>query len=86
MGAFIANSLSIRSAMLGDAESLATIYAPYVRDTAVSFEVVPPTTAEFVKRIEAIQEHFWWAYGGHKQRGQKHKPLTSLFMVGVTRF
>ena len=28
----------------------------------------------------------WWAYGGHKQRGQKHKPLTSLFMVGVTRF
>ena len=28
----------------------------------------------------------WWAYGGHEQRGQKHKPLTSLFMMGVTRF
>ena len=44
--------------MPGDAESLAAIYAPYVRDTAVSFEVVPPTTAEFAKRIEAIQEHY----------------------------
>ncbi|MBR3159294.1 MAG: GNAT family N-acetyltransferase [Atopobiaceae bacterium] len=54
----MANGLSIRSAMLGDAESLAAIYAPYVRDTAVSFEVAPPTTAEFAKRIEDIQERY----------------------------
>ena len=52
------NSLLIRSAVAGDAETLAAIYAPYVRDTAVSFEIVPPTTTEFARRMGIVQEHY----------------------------
>lgn len=42
MGAFMGNSLLIRSAMAKDAGVLAAIHAPYVHETAVSFEIVPP--------------------------------------------
>ena len=41
MGAFMGNSLLIRSAMAKDAGVLAAIHAPYVHETAVSFEIVP---------------------------------------------
>lgn len=58
MGAFVANGLLIRDAVSRDAEALAAIYAPYVRDTAVSFEIVPPTTAEFARRMGLVQEHY----------------------------
>jgi phosphinothricin acetyltransferase len=37
-----------------DAAACAEIYAPYVRDSAVSFELSPPTPAEFAERIERI--------------------------------
>lgn len=42
----------IRSARPADAEALLAIYAPYVENTAVSFETVPPTAEEFALRIE----------------------------------
>lgn len=45
---------TIRPVSLGDAEALAAIYAPYVRDTVISFEETPPTAAEFAQRIEAV--------------------------------
>lgn len=41
----------IRSAAPGDARALLSIYAPYVTDTAVSFEYDVPTEAEFAERI-----------------------------------
>lgn len=41
-----------------DAEALLAIYAPYVTDTAVSFETEPPTTAEFRRRIETISARY----------------------------
>ncbi|TWD79567.1 phosphinothricin acetyltransferase [Kribbella amoyensis] len=59
-----------------DAEACAAIYAPYVRDTAISFELAPPTPAEMADRIAAAQRtHAWlvledegrvvgYAYGG----------------------
>ena len=43
--------ITIRLATTADAEALASIYAPYVRDTAVSFELEPPSSAEFARRI-----------------------------------
>lgn len=43
----------IRKASLNDAEELLKIYAPYVTDTAVSFEYVPPASDEFRSRMEA---------------------------------
>jgi phosphinothricin acetyltransferase len=35
-----------------DAEALQAIYAPYVRDTVITFEHEPPTVAEMRVRIE----------------------------------
>jgi L-amino acid N-acyltransferase YncA len=43
-----------------DAEACAAIYAPYVRDTAISFELDPPTAAEMADRIaDAQRTHAW---------------------------
>jgi phosphinothricin acetyltransferase len=66
----------IRDAVAADAERCAAIYAPYVRDTAISFESEPPPADEMVARIAAAQRaHAWlvlsdddqvvgYAYGG----------------------
>ncbi len=43
--------IQIRMASDADAEEIRTIYAPYVRDTAVTFEYDIPSLAEFAKRI-----------------------------------
>ena len=48
----------IRNATVDDAVALAAIYAPYVSDTAVSFEIEPPTSGEFAKRITRTLERF----------------------------
>ena len=45
--------LKLRLATLEDADALAAIYAPYVNETTISFEWVPPTTDEFRSRMES---------------------------------
>ena len=45
-------SATIRHASQADAAQIAAIYAPYVRDTAISFEIVPPTPAVVAERID----------------------------------
>lgn len=52
------SSISIRKATSEDAEALAKIYAPYVRDTAISYEITPPTAAEFAERIERTLQSY----------------------------
>ncbi|MBB5838253.1 GNAT family N-acetyltransferase [Kribbella italica] len=60
-----------------DASACTAIYAPYVRETAITFEVDPPSEAQVVERIIAAQKsHAWlvleddagrivgYAYGG----------------------
>ena len=66
----------VRDGMEADAVACAAIYAPYVRDTAVTFETEPPDAAEFARRIAAATaRHAWlvleddgrvtgYAYGG----------------------
>jgi L-amino acid N-acyltransferase YncA len=68
--------LSVRMATAADGEACAAIYAPYVMDTAITFETVPPSAAEMAQRItEATRTHAWlvaedggrvvgYAYGG----------------------
>ncbi len=46
--------LRIRMATGDDAAAMAEIYAPVVRDTAISFELVPPTEDEFRSRIRGF--------------------------------
>lgn len=41
-----------------DAEALLAIYAPYVRDTAISFEYEVPSLPEFQNRIRTISADF----------------------------
>ncbi len=50
----------IRLAAPGDAEELQEIYAPFVTDTAVSFELTPPTAAEVAQRVTSTLERTPW--------------------------
>lgn len=52
--------MTIRDAAESDAAACAAIYRPFVLDTAVSFELHPPTEAEMAERIrEASARHAW---------------------------
>jgi L-amino acid N-acyltransferase YncA len=50
----------LRAATPDDAASLSDLYAPYVRGSAVSFEVEPPDTAEMRRRIESGGDLYPW--------------------------
>ena len=50
----------IRPAVAGDAAACAAIYAPFVRDTWVSFETEVPDAAEMARRIAAISASHAW--------------------------
>jgi phosphinothricin acetyltransferase len=71
----------VRVATGSDARAIAAIYAPLVRDTAISFEMEPPTTEDMAERIiNTLPTHPWlvaergeeivgFAYAGkHRQR------------------
>ncbi len=51
---------SIRLVNETDAEALLAIYAPVVRDTAISFELEPPDAAEFRSRIRNVLQLAPW--------------------------
>lgn len=50
----------IRDATELDAEACAAIYAPYVTDTAVTFESAPPSSAAMAERIAAARRSHAW--------------------------
>lgn len=50
----------IRGVTLADAERIQAIYAPIVRDTAISFEAVVPDAAELRRRIDALSSRYPW--------------------------
>ncbi|MBK6448636.1 N-acetyltransferase family protein [Candidatus Brachybacter algidus] len=54
------NVFSIRLVDKKDAEGILGIYAPYVRDTIISFEYDVPTLDAFSKRVENISEEYPW--------------------------
>jgi L-amino acid N-acyltransferase YncA len=68
--------MTVRSGSKADAAACAAIYAPYVTDTAITFETEPPTPADMAERIAAAsRRHAWlvledeghvagYAYGG----------------------
>jgi L-amino acid N-acyltransferase YncA len=67
---------NVRDALEQDAAACAAIYAPYVTDTAITFETEPPSPADMAARIAtAARAHAWlvleqdgrvvgYAYGG----------------------
>lgn len=52
--------INIRPATPADAESIQRIYAPYVKDTAISFEYDVPSVEEMARRMAEIQEKYPW--------------------------
>ncbi len=46
--------LNIRNARAADAVAILEIYAPIVRDSAISFEFEPPSESEMADRIERV--------------------------------
>lgn len=50
----------IRIARPADARDLQAIYAPYVRDTVISFELDPPSADEMARRVAGIVPLFPW--------------------------
>ena len=73
--------MRIRDATADDGAACAAIYAPYVTDTAITFEYEPPSATDMAGRIAVAQQsHAWlvledegrivgYAYGGrHKER------------------
>ena len=52
--------MEIRDASERDGAECAAVYAPYVRDTAITFETVPPTAEEMSGRIARCRrDHAW---------------------------
>lgn len=51
---------NVRSASERDAGACAAIYAPYVTDTAVTFETHPPSPADMAERIAAASRRHAW--------------------------
>ena len=51
-------AVTIRSAMQQDAEALLKIYAPYVKNTAITFEYDVPTVDEFTGRISNVMQKY----------------------------
>jgi phosphinothricin acetyltransferase len=89
----------VRDALPGDAVRCAEIYAPYVRDTAISFETEPPTAADMAARIaEAQRDHAWlvledggmvtgYAYGGPfmSRAAYRWSATVSVYLDGARR-
>jgi phosphinothricin acetyltransferase len=50
----------IRLAGPEDADPVQRVYAPYVTDSVVSFELVPPTTTEMARRMAATLPRYPW--------------------------
>lgn len=50
----------IRTARPDDAEGCLEIYRPLIEETAISFELEPPTVAVMRERMNAVQAHHPW--------------------------
>lgn len=50
--------IKLRLAKPQDADALLEIYAPYVKQTAISFEYDVPSAAEFAGRIEQTPQRY----------------------------
>jgi len=86
----------IRAAREDDAGPVAAIYAPYVQDTAVSFEIEPPASHTMAQRIAAtLPTHPWlvaennagevvgYAYAGrHRERAAYLWSVDTTIYVG----
>jgi L-amino acid N-acyltransferase YncA len=50
-------TLRVRAAEAADADALADIYNPYIRDTIITFEETPVSAAEMARRVAEVGGH-----------------------------
>lgn len=60
------SSISIRLARVSDVEALYALYVPYVQQTAVTFELVPPTLDSFAQRVTNTLERYPYIVAEHE--------------------
>ena len=53
-------ALRLRTARDADAAGMLAIYEPFVRTTAISFELEPPDLTEFTRRVRETREYAPW--------------------------
>src|SRR5690606_18362261 len=58
----------IRLASPTDAVAILAIYAPYIRNTSLTFETGVPPVADFANRIRSYMEYFPWLV--YEEQGQ----------------
>lgn len=75
-------TVRLRSATPDDAAACLAIYAPYVRDTVISFEYEPPTVEEMHARISAVLPHKPWLIA-ESERGVAGYAYASTFRARV---
>jgi phosphinothricin acetyltransferase len=56
-------NLVVRAATPADAEAIAALYAPYVTDTTITFEIDPPDAAAMARRIATVTQAYPWLVG-----------------------
>ena len=71
------NDCLIRLARPDDAAALLEIYAPYVRDTAITFEYTPPSEEEFQRRILSVEERYPYLVAEQHGRIAGYAPRTT---------
>ena len=94
MSSRVSDRLVVRDASERDAASCAAIYAPYVLETAITFESDPPSAEEMARRIVAANRgHAWlvvedegrvvgYAYGGpfHRRAAYRWACEVSVYL------
>lgn len=78
--------MSIRDATPADAETLLAIYRPYVLETAISFELEPPTVDEFRARIERALADWAWLVAERDGRPDAYAYATAHRSRGAYRW
>lgn len=76
----------IRPAHLGDAALLLEIYRPFVTDTAVSFELQPPSVDEFEGRIARALDQWAWLVAENERGPVGYAYATSYRSRGAYRW
>src|SRR3546814_18640661 len=90
-------NMDVRQIVMGDAPAVQAIYAPYVTDTTISFEEVPPDIVEVERRIAVVLPNYpylvaeedcrivGYAYASeHRQRAQDRTSVAVTVNVETT--
>ena len=74
--------MNIREAVVADAKAIQAIYAPYVEQTAVTFEYNVPSEEEFRRRIETVKQKYPWIVAERLRVGDGTSGMANEKIVG----